>query len=392
LPDKHGRTPDESLIGGQYKHHGTGNTYNLIGYVFDNDDDIWKALYINADGKTKVMNARSLRGFFEDSKNGKQRFELIPATIEPAVAAVKPPLDGSQPAPRTPSKGSAPRNETRSDVGTVQQGGVSMAAGSSFSGHPGAMVALMLTPEQTALLTRDIPGRLVQEADHCTLVYLAQDAASLVEQKPAIVAALAALAACTPPIVAPLNGYGRFTGDGTEYPLVVLLDGPALDALHRALCECLCSCGVELEQRHGFTPHVTLSYLPADKPVPNIALPLDAALTFAAISLVWGGERIDLPLLGQAPAADVVEAGEPTEVGEEGPELFVPAEAASLGMDAGTSGGALVADEFVHAAPVFKSLPPPDPANPYRIKKYLCAWGGKDLGGYRKAVRYAHSL
>lgn len=236
--------------------------------------------------------------------------------------------------------------------------------------NPGAMVALMLTPAQQQAITADIPGRLVQEADHCTLVYLAQDASALTEQKPAIVAALATLAAATAPITAPMNGYGRFAGDGATYPLVLLLDGPALDALQRAIAGCLQSCGVALEERHGFTPHITLSYLPEGRALPGITPPAEP-LTFGAISLVWAGERIDLPLLGRVcddcgatyagEACDTCAAMEPGE-----PAM------ATLGTDAGPAGGFLVAP-----APM-KFYPS---ADPYRVRKLGIAWGGHDLVG-----------
>jgi len=257
--------------------------------------------------------------------------------------------------------------------------------------HPGAMLALMLTPEQQAAVTAGVPGRLAQEADHCTLIYLAQDATALAEAKPAILAALAPFVAGLAPLTVPINGYGRFQGDGAQYPAILLLDSAALAELREGLLACLAGCGVAVVERHGFTPHITLAYLPADRPLPSVTPPA-AALTFAAVSLVWAGERVDLPMLGALTPDAAEEASE-------GPSLCPDcggamdgtacpacdlAPLASLGLDG--AGAALVPEQFkgadiVHAAPAFKSLPPPDPANPYRIRKYLVVWEGKDLIG-----------
>lgn len=257
--------------------------------------------------------------------------------------------------------------------------------------HPGAMLALMLTPEQQAEVTAGVPGRLAQEADHCTLVYLAQDAAALAEAKPAILAALATFVAALAPLTVPVSGYGRFQGDGAQYPAILLLDSAALAELREGLLACLAGCGVTVTEPHGFTPHITLAYLPADRPLPSLTPPA-TALTFAAVSLVWAGERIDLPMQGTLTPDAAEEAAE-------GPMLCPDcggamdgtacpacdlAPMASLGLDG--AGAALVPEQFkaadiVHAAPAFKSLPLPDPTNPYRIRKYLVVWGGQDLIG-----------
>jgi HK97 family phage major capsid protein len=294
--------------------------------------------------------------------------------------------------------------------------------------HPGAMVALMLSPAQQAAITADIPGRLAQEADHCTLAVLAGDAAALTANKVALVAALAALAQRTAPISAAINGYGAFAGDESEYPLVLLLDSPALPSLHHEIAEAAAAAGITPDESHGFTPHITLAYLPADKPMPRLGRQA-ASIRFDAISLVWAGERIDLPLMPPDEVADQSQfAGETMEDFDDGehvpssPEVVEAARrqfAAALGLDpdseagrgiarkalgtdSAAAGGALVptttpkkkaegdedeeaeADdeaELVRSKPSTKSLTPPDPSNPYVIKKYLVVWDGQDLTG-----------
>ena len=164
--------------------------------------------------------------------------------------------------------------------------------------HPGAMIALMLSPEQQALITANLPGRLAKEADHCTLLYLAEEAATIRERKPALLSALAALAQMTAPIEVALNGYGAFGGNETEYPLVLLLNSPQLPWLRHSLYLQAEGAGIPLEDRYGFTPHITLTYLPTGTPVPRLERQT-TPLRFEAISLIWAGERIDLPLLGE---------------------------------------------------------------------------------------------
>lgn len=178
--------------------------------------------------------------------------------------------------------------------------------------HPGAMIALMLTPEQTAEITEGVPGKLAQEADHCTLIYIADDAAAIADRKPSLLAALASLAANLEPVEAVINGYGAFAGNDGQYPLVMLLNSPQLPWLRMSLYHCVTGIGIPLEDRYGFTPHITLTYLPADKPMPRLDRK-KTPLRFEAISLVWAGERIDLPLLGKPATATKADTYTPPE-------------------------------------------------------------------------------
>lgn len=174
--------------------------------------------------------------------------------------------------------------------------------------HPGAMIALMLSPEQTAEITEGVPGRLAKEADHCTLIYLADDATAIEDRKAALLSTLAVFANLHEPIEVVTNGYGAFAGDDDRYPLVVLLNSPQLFWLRQGLFMRATGVAIPVEDRYGFTPHITLCYLPADTPMPRLARK-KVTLRFDAISLIWAGERIDLPLLGKQPL-------QPYEVGE----------------------------------------------------------------------------
>lgn len=158
--------------------------------------------------------------------------------------------------------------------------------------HPGAMVALMLTPEQQSMVKTLAPARYAGECDHITIVYLAEDAAKLSDIKNYIVQYISSIADYYKPIQGYLNGYGRFSGDDESYPLYLNYDSPQLPRLHAKLSTIIE--GMVEESEHGFTPHITIAYLPMDARMPAIEVP-DTMLQFNSLTLIWGGERIDFP-------------------------------------------------------------------------------------------------
>lgn len=166
--------------------------------------------------------------------------------------------------------------------------------------HPGAMIALMLAPDAQQAL-RDIAQLPDAEADHLTLAYLADDAAAIESLKNAILTALGSMAMFTPSIEGEIGGVARFSATDGQDALVALYDSPALADVQHTVCEAMEYAGVVLPDDHGFTPHITLTYLNPDAPLPIETLPR-LPITFHAISLVWAGERIDLPLSTSAKA------------------------------------------------------------------------------------------
>lgn len=165
--------------------------------------------------------------------------------------------------------------------------------------HPGAMIALMLSPEQQSAL-RDASGIADAEADHVTLAYLGPDASALLSAKNGIIQGLASVAGETPPLDGECGGVARFaaseSSDGQDV-IVALYDSADLPDLYADVIECLEYCGVAPASDHGFTPHITLAYI-----VPDAASPIDTlprvSLPVASLSLIWAGERIDFPLMG----------------------------------------------------------------------------------------------
>ncbi len=171
--------------------------------------------------------------------------------------------------------------------------------------HPGAMICLCLDAEAQQAL-RAAAGMPEAEADHVTLLYLAPDASALLSQKNTILRDLACLAMCNVPLDGAIGGIARFNATDSsdnEDVLVALYDAPDLPDLYADVVVCLEGCGLLLPTDHGFTPHITLGYLAPDAAQPVAQLPR-LPLSFGAISLIWGGERIDLPLQSTYDADD----------------------------------------------------------------------------------------
>jgi HK97 family phage major capsid protein len=237
--------------------------------------------------------------------------------------------------------------------------------------HPGAMVALMLSPEQQQAL-RDAAGVIDAEADHITLCYLGDDAQAIQDRKNEILSALTALACATPPVQGTIGGVARFNaspGSGGQDVCVALYDCACLPDLRQAVMAC---CGQPASE-HGFMPHITLGYLAPDAPMPVAQLER-TPLEFDCIALVWAGERIDLPLQGGVMSESITPMVEEKALGTEGMAqggALVPEEEEEAEEPAGTAKTALALGGAVKALP----------GDPYQVRTRGIVWGGHDLGG-----------
>ncbi len=170
-------------------------------------------------------------------------------------------------------------------------------------GNTGAMVAFFLPPDvQTDLFrmaAEHIAGDQQSPEDmHVTLAYLGDNATDLADQKSSLIQSLRDFAANELPMTGSINGIGRFK-DADPNACYANFDAPALPDFRQRLMQTLKDCGVEPIQNHGFTPHVTLGYIPHHAEMPDIPLqPMPVKID--KISLALGDERIDLPLTGQA--------------------------------------------------------------------------------------------
>jgi 2'-5' RNA ligase len=177
-----------------------------------------------------------------------------------------------------------------------------------------AMVALYPDPTVADQLALD--GGYDPADLHITLAFLGADAV-LTTDREAVEAVLAPLAAALAPLDGSVSGVGRFTpalppgtGEG-EWPLVALIDIPALPEFRQRLVAALGAAGVDVARDHGFCPHMTLAMVGPDDEwaaAQILAAGVDAsALRFGSIVLAWGDEHVSFPLGQPAGGADQAE-------------------------------------------------------------------------------------
>jgi hypothetical protein len=102
-----------------------------------------------------------------------------------------------------------------------------------------------------------------------------------------------------PPLTGHINGCGRFcNGDDDGDPFFIIPDLPALPNLRQIVIEGLRGRGIEGAGDHGYTPHITLTYLPHAEYNPFDIIE-KTPVTFGAISLVFGDDRYDYPFVAE---------------------------------------------------------------------------------------------
>jgi len=163
------------------------------------------------------------------------------------------------------------------------------AARAAFQGD-GVIVTVEPTDEQRAALAR--PGGEPAEMLHLTLASLAHGAQ---EDRATVERVLAEVASSMGPLAGEVAGIGTFgEEDGTEVTLA-LVDAPGLAELRHEVIEALEEAGVPVHHHHDFQPHITLAY----GPIPETASVVGLALDFEDLTLRWGPDRIDWPLVAE---------------------------------------------------------------------------------------------
>jgi len=173
------------------------------------------------------------------------------------------------------------------------------------AGNTGVMVALYPTAgaEQALALRADqLPdGATVIPANeiHLTLGFLGDLADGSVQIDQGRLLEIVMNYAATNPIIrGRVSGIGRFNtsdSDGMQ-AFYASYDCDYLAMFRNWLVDWL-----PVYRGHGFTPHITLAYLPSDAATPNI-LPADQELVFDRIGVAWGGAVTLFPLQGEAAA------------------------------------------------------------------------------------------
>lgn len=234
--------------------------------------------------------------------------------------------------------------------------------------HTGMMIALWPDPETAERLA--VEGGIPPEDLHITIGYCSH--ADLTDVELArLVVRLDDLTRMLPPFRLRVSGLGRFaasdSSDGQDV-LYASIDSPALKDLRNLVHDALRSIGREPKNNHGFTPHITLKYLP-----PGQSLPMDAIEGFDFRSeylvLAVGDEQMPFELRGDpatmsTSSALFESATGPLEFTEaSGSKLIEPSDRAGakwrvLMIRAGTSANRVHYSEEVlkKAAPLFEGI------------------------------------
>ncbi|WP_433513726.1 2'-5' RNA ligase family protein [Nonomuraea sp. CA-143628] len=178
----------------------------------------------------------------------------------------------------------------------------------------GVMVALMLPAEVAGQLA--VPDGMPAEELHVTLAYLGKD---LDEEMLATVADIVSgVAAGVAPLPGRVGGIGAFPPGEDGVPVYVPVDVPGLEVLRQQVVDRLAKAGIAAASDHGYSPHVTLTYLPeGEVVVPEPVPALEVA--FGEVSVVRGGELLSaLPLGEPAEAADTEPGGDGGDGGGDG--------------------------------------------------------------------------
>lgn len=153
----------------------------------------------------------------------------------------------------------------------------------------GCMLALYPPPELAAQLA--VPDGLPPGELHLTVAYCGK--ADDVDQTALLRAAQQT--ARRGPIAARISGLARFVGGEDGDVIVALVDSPDLEDLRRDVTDQLAAAGIDYPRDHGYTPHITLIYLDPGADAPEEIEIEPAEVTFAALSVVHGEQRTDLP-------------------------------------------------------------------------------------------------
>lgn len=171
----------------------------------------------------------------------------------------------------------------------------------------GCMVALDL-PEDVAKLLQEACRKILPsgaeplplEEMHLTLFYPGEMSKLEFDQSK-LLAACKEFARTHAPLGGMIGGIARFNGGGKQdkTALVALWDCPELPQFRQELVELLHAGGikevVDSAEEHGFIPHITIAYVPADATLKGDFSLAPIPLSFDDLTVAWGEEWHHIP-------------------------------------------------------------------------------------------------
>lgn len=166
------------------------------------------------------------------------------------------------------------------------------ALGKQSPGHTGVMVAFYLDPEVAVQLTQ--PGGETPDALHMTLAFLGDSTEMESGTESQLYQLMSEFAAGQNVLEGTVSGIGLFNNseEGDTNALYASFDSPGLPSFREQLFKLLEANGIVPVQTHGFTPHITLAYIPKGDPIPDIELP-SLPMIFTCVTVKWGDKRTD---------------------------------------------------------------------------------------------------
>lgn len=161
----------------------------------------------------------------------------------------------------------------------------------------GTMIALYPAgPDRLAA-----PGGQSETDLHVTLCFLPN---GVTGDRPLLVRVLSEIAYQTDVLSGTVGGMGMFAPGPDGAPVIALPDVPGLAEVRQQVVQALNGSGTDYAQNHGFTPHITITYVPEG--AQNVQTPdlVGMPLEFRNLSLVEGPDRMDFPF--REPDLDLV--------------------------------------------------------------------------------------
>jgi len=155
------------------------------------------------------------------------------------------------------------------------------------------MVAFFLKPSEAQQLA--LPGGEPIDEIHMTLCYLGDK--SQIWNFDKLEQAVSNYAKSAPALQGNVSGIGRFLAvpDGEPTPIYASVDSSGLPDFRYGLVQALKDAGFIINMEHGYSPHITLSYVSksASMPIDTVAT---IPLNFDTLWLAIGDDRYAFPL------------------------------------------------------------------------------------------------